>query len=493
MKAIVIGAGVAGLSSACRLAADGFEVKVLERNAFVGGKLSTFSLGEYRFDRGPSLFTLPHLLEETFSYCGKRLEDYFSYVTESTGCHYFWKDGTQLQAATNPEEFAKQAEDLFGVPAEQVAQYLQKSQWKYDLTKNVFVENSLHRWSTYKQKGVASAALQSFKLNPFTSLNSLNRRKLKHPKLVQLFDRYATYNGSDPYQTSGVMSMIPSLEFNQGVHFPVKGMQSISDALYHLALDMGVSFHFSEGAEEIEIQEGKAKGVRSTKERYPADVVVSNVDIFYTYTRLLKQPIKKRYDFRSFPSSSAIVFYWGMGKVFPELGLHNIFFSEDYKREFEQIFGDKTWPEDPTIYVHISSKVVKQDAPEGKENWFVMVNLPAQEGEEVLLPEKQKAMKQLVLKRLSEALNVEVASYIEEEEIMNPQKIEQKTGSFMGALYGGNSNSWQSAFLRHPNHTYIKGLYCAGGTVHPGGGIPLCLNSAKITVNMIKDDITIEA
>ncbi len=286
------------------------------------------------------------------------------------------------------------------------------------------------------------------------------------------------------------MSMIPHLEMQKGTYFPKEGMHSISQSLYKLALKKGVIFLLNTETIEILVSEKKAIGVliketekQNTKEIY-ADVVVSNSDVFNTYEYLLpsvKTPNKIKNQERS---SSGLIFYWGIKKVFPELDLHNIFFSKDYKEEFKAIFQNKTLPIDPTIYLNISSKEKPSDAPSGSENWFVMINAPAYENQD--WEYLKMIAKETILKKLSEYLSADIGSLIETEYILDPIGIQQQTASHKGALYGTSSNNTVAAFLRQSNRaSQIKNLYFCGGSAHPGGGIPLCLQSAKIVSQLI--------
>jgi phytoene dehydrogenase-like protein len=183
-------------------------------------------------------------------------------------------------------------------------------------------------------------------------------------------------------------------------------------------------------------------------------------------------------------SSSALIFYWGIKRTFPELDLHNIFFSTDYRTEFADIFDRKTAPADPTVYVNITSKLTPTDAPTGHENWFVMVNVPHDDGQD--WPTLIRKTRAAVLRRVSAALKIELEPLIAAERIWEPTQIEADTSSFRGALYGASSNNTLAAFLRHPNFSpKLKGLYFCGGSVHPGGGIPLCLLSARLVGELV--------
>ena len=174
-----------------------------------------------------------------------------------------------------------------------------------------------------------------------------------------------------------------------------------------------------------------------------------------------------------------MIFYWGISKLFKSLDLHNILFSSDYKNEFNQIFNEKTVPDDPTVYINITSKYKADDAPKGHENWFVMINVPHNQNQD------WKSLISIARKNIIHKINnhfeVDLEKLIVFEEYLDPIRIENKTGSYLGSLYGNSSNSKSSAFFRHANFSSkIKDLYFCGGSVHPGGGIPLALNSAKI-------------
>lgn len=483
-KALVIGAGIAGIASAIRLRKKGYQVIVLEANSYPGGKLHAILQDGYRFDLGPSLFTMPHLVTELFELFDKTPNDYFQYDKKEVICNYFWEDGHRFTASAAKTDFIKNAAKSFDEPAKQIAKYLQKNKKKYDLTASLFLEKSLHKIDTYLSKQTLKSIFQIGILDVNSTLNQINKGYFKNPKLVQLFNRYATYNGSSPYQTPGIMSMIPHLEMEYGTFFPHGGMHQISMSLYRLALDVGVQFHFNEKAQKITVQGQRATGVTTDLKNYISDCIVSNMDIFPTYKNLLKDQKAPEKTLAQERSSSALIFYWGIKKEFPELDLHNIFFSASYEQEFNAIFKERTLLDDPTVYINITSKENPSDAPSGHENWFVMINSPGNYGQDWEAI-KQKAKKNIITK-LNRILNINLEALITTEQILDPVGIESNTSSYRGALYGAASNNKFAAFLRHPNFSRsIKNLYFCGGSVHPGGGIPLCLLSAKIVADLV--------
>ena len=483
-KVIVIGSGIAGLAVSIRLALKGYNVQVFEQNSYPGGKLSSFSIKDYRFDAGPSLFTMPHLVTELFKLAGEDVKNYFEFSKKEIACNYFWQDGTSFTAYGERKKFLKEVEKIFGEPQYNVDKYLKKAKKKYDLTSSLFLEQSLHKLKTFISLDTLKALFQLKTFELQKSLHQANTQSFSSPHLIQLFDRYATYNGSDPYQTSGIMTLIQHLESAYGTFVPKKGMVSITESLFGLAKRLGVKFSFETGVKEIKVKLGVVSGIKTNSGSFSSDYVISNMDVFHTYKKLLPNEIPPINRLKQERSSSAVIFYWGIKQSFPDLDLHNIFFSKNYKKEFQAIFKDKTVSEDPTIYINITSKEVVGDAPKGCENWFIMINTPADHGQD--WTQIVNRLRSHIITNISKRLNVDLKNLIVCEQVLTPPDIESKTQSYMGALYGASSNDTMAAFLRHPNFSNrIKNLYFCGGSVHPGGGIPLCLLSAKIVDELI--------
>jgi len=485
-KAIIIGSGIAGIATSLRLKALGYDVQVFESNEYPGGKLTSFKLGPYRFDSGPSLLTMPHFIDELFDLFNEDPKDRFLYKKKDISCNYYWEDGIILNAFSDKLKFSKEVEDKLGVNSQSVLNYLNKAKRKYDLTKTIFLEKSLHKLKTFFSKDVLVGLLNlnMFQINK--SLNDVNLTELKEPHLVQLFNRFATYNGSSPYKTPGMMTLIQHLEQEYGTFVAKNGMVDITNSLFKLAKKQGVEFHFNTLVTEILVLNNKAIGVGVGSKEYFSDCVVSNMDVVPTYRRLLKKHPEPSIVLNQERSSSALIFYWGIKKEFKKLELHNIFFSKNYKEEFNSIFEKKEIFDDPTVYVNITSKDVIGDAPKGSENWFVMINAPHDNDQDWELI-KQNIRKKTI-EKLNKILKVNIEEFIEFEKVYTPKDLQQNTQSYLGSLYGSSSNNKMSAFLRHPNFSKeILNLYFCGGSVHPGGGIPLCLLSAKIVSNIIKN------
>ncbi|MFZ2286023.1 MAG: 1-hydroxycarotenoid 3,4-desaturase CrtD [Bacteroidales bacterium] len=482
-KAAVIGAGVGGMAAAIRLALKGYDTHLFETNSEPGGKIGELHLNGCRFDTGPSLFTLPELVDELFTLAGENPRDHFRYVSLPSSCRYFYDDGTLLNAWTDRERFASEAERVTGEPREKVLAFLDECAELYDLTAPIFIFSPFYQLENFRKPESINVARNFRKLNAFSTMHGVIRKRFTSAKMIQLFDRYATYNGSSPYRAPGTLNVIAHLEHNMGAYFPEKGMRAIIDALAGLARRSGVTFHTGVKVLSV-VRDGKRiTGIETSGGSVTAQVVVSDVDVIPFYRDLLKEEGMARRQERQERSTSALIFYWVMKRRFEQLDLHNIFFSSDYPAEFKSLRRGGV-SSDPTVYLFASSRVVVTDAPADRDNWFVMINVPYDRGQD--WDRVISRARADIINKVSKRLGIDIGDLIEAERILDPLLIERMTGSNRGALYGSSSNGRFAAFRRHPN---VKGryenLWFTGGTVHPGGGIPLCLASARIACDMI--------
>lgn len=428
---------------------------------------------------------MPELITELKELSGFREE--FRYQRLQTLAHYFFEDGTVIRADASQESFALELSKKLGESRKNVLDHFKRSRFYYESTAELFLNQSVSRLSNFLNLKTLKGILRSPRLGLFSSMHGRNTQSFKNKKTVQIFDRYATYNGSDPFRAPALLNQIPHLEFGLGAFLPENGMHDITSYLHRMALHTGVTFRFNERVERICLKETRVTGLVSNGKKYESSRVVCNADIHFVYKHLLPQKYTPERRIAQEKSSSAYVFYWGIKKTFPELGLHNILFSDNYEEEFHCLFKSSEPCLDPTIYINITKKFCSRDAPEDCENWFVMVNAPHNAGSGDI--RYGEAIRDVVIKKISRVLKTDVAALIEVEEKLDPKDIEVQTSSYGGSLYGNASNSRFSAFLRHPNYSkVIKGLYFAGGSVHPGGGIPLCFLSAKITSQLISED-----
>jgi phytoene desaturase len=478
----VIGAGIGGLALAIRLANQGFKVTIFEKNSYPGGKLSELTMNGFRFDKGPSLFTMPVLIDELTNLQGNSHE--FEYQKLEVITNYFYSDGTELKASANAEEFATEVHLKLNENKETVLKHLKRNAFYFKTTEDLFLKQSLHQLKNFINFKTLKGILLAPFLGLFDTMNKQNEKAFSNPKTIQLFNRFATYNGSNPYKAPALLNMISHLELNLGAYLPKKGMHQITKHLVKLAEEADVEIKYNTTVETLHVESNnRITSIKSNGVSYPFDVVASDIDIHALYNYLLPHSFTPKKLLQQEKSSSAYVFYWGINKEFAALGLHNILFSDDYKKEFDYLFSKQLPIEDPTIYINITSKYCKDDAPEGCENWFVMVNVPHNKSESI---HYATAVRKNVVDKINMMLKTDIEKYIISESTLSPIDIENQTSSFGGSLYGNSSNNKFAAFLRHANFSSsIKNLFLVGGSVHPGGGIPLCLFSAKIASQLI--------
>lgn len=478
----VIGAGIGGLALAIRLANLGFKVTIFEKNSYPGGKLSEFTMNGFRFDKGPSLLTMPTLIDELTNLQGSSHK--FEYQKLKVITNYFYADGTQLKASANVEEFASEVHLKLNENKQTVLKHIKRNAFYFKTTEDLFLKQSLHQLKNFINLKTVKGILYSPFLGLMSTMHKKNEKTFSNPKTVQLFNRFATYNGSNPYKAPALLNMISHLEFNLGAYLPKKGMHQITTHLVKLAEEATVEIKYNATVATLNVaSNNKITSIESNGVSYPFDIVASDIDIHALYKHLLPNSFTPKKLLQQEKSSSAYVFYWGINKEFTALGLHNILFSADYKKEFDYLFSKQFPTEDPTVYINITSKYCKDDAPEGCENWFVMVNVPHNKSESI---NYAAAIRKNVVDKINMMLKTDIEKYIISESALSPIDIENQTSSVGGSLYGNSSNNKFAAFLRHANFSSsIKNLFLVGGSVHPGGGIPLCLFSAKIASQLI--------
>jgi phytoene desaturase len=481
---VIVGAGLAGLACALRLNKKGKRVLVIEKNEYPGGKLAEWKDLGFRWDLGPSLFTEPKKVDELFELYEKKASDYFEYVQHDESCRYFFSDGSQITLSSNQEQVQKElSEKISKNEARNYQKYTATSNSDYGSLGALFLDNTLPTFRANFQwkylKNYPSFLSKKF----WGSLDSYNKRRFDTEKMQLIFNRFGTYNGSNPYQMSGLYNMISSPELGDGTYFPKKGMRSIIDALYQLCLEEKIEFQLGttpkiskEGFEYTFVCGNKFSG-RSAN-------IVSAIDHVTFYKSVFQDASLSENYSKQERSTSGLVFYWGIDTKIEGLGLHNVVFSDDYEKENENLFESRKNNARPTFYIHISSILNSSDAPLNGQNLFIMINTSA-----YLKPDSQylSEMKTYLIDAIQRRFGVDLSKHIVAEHHWDNAKIESLTGSYMGAIYGASSNQMTAALSRHPNKSRKhKGLYFCGGTVHPGGGIPLVLRSSKIVADLIE-------
>lgn len=481
-RGVVIGAGIAGLAVATRLRKLGYRVDVFEKNDGPGGKIALIEQDGFRWDAGPSFFTDKKEFARLFTDSGASSESYVRLRELEEACRYLYEDGRVLYGYDSAARLAKEFTRVFNEPSERVKEYLTTAERVYRSSGRLFLDKPFGVRSFMSAD--AFRAVRRLPLSVVTSrLYRYNSEQFQTKEAADFFDRFATYNGSDPKRMPALFSCLPHLEHNLGAYYVDGGMRRVAEAAAELAADRGVRMHYGREIQKITYRRHRVTGVITDSGWVKADIVVSAADIGWVYRNLIHpHPAIMKYLDRE-PSASAVVFCWGINKRFNNLSLHNVFFSEDYTRHNKQIWHEHRPPDDPTVYVNITSKMNRSHAPKGAENWFVMINVPAERNSQEWIPKIREA----VLDKLSRMLGEPIEQLIISERAYGPDHFETAYHANQGSLYGAASNSWRGAFFRHPNRSPEFGnLYFCGVTVHPGGGIPLALRSARIVAELVR-------
>ncbi|MBE2188077.1 MAG: phytoene desaturase [Desulfobulbaceae bacterium] len=483
-KIAIVGAGLGGLSTAIRLAKSGFDVDIFEQNNEVGGKVSEILMGDYRFDTGPSVITLIDVINELFELAGADLSEQLDFIKIDPISRNIFYDGQHFDLYSNVDLLKSEYTRFTGIDPDQINKYILKITNIYKLTADIFLHQPLHEYKKLIKEKKFPPLSDFLFIDAFRTMHDANKSYFIDEHIVQVFDRYATYNGSSPYLIPATLNIIAYVELILGSYYIKGGIHQLVKAIHGLARKVGVKIFLNTKVDEILHDGNQIKGIRIGKDTSYYDYVVANSDVVETFRTLLSGfPAMTKKMEKIEPSLSGMVFMWGINKTHENLLHHNVFYSKDYKNEFVEIFDSKIMPTDPTIYLAITSKTEKNHAPLLSENWFILINMPYIN--ENLKKEEFDLMRQRVLNKLKE-FGYDIESNIEYESIITPYDLQNRYGANKGSIYGISSNSKFTAFKRHPNRSkLLKNLFFAGGSVHPGGGVPLVILSGKHVADLI--------
>lgn len=484
---LIVGGGLGGLSAAVRLAHAGKKVVLLEKNDHLGGKCDRVSWEGYHFDTGPSLLSMPFVLQEVFADCGRDWRDYLSLRrVETPACKYFFPDGSEFCIPDSMEKLRSEIARVFPHELDGFDRFIRYAASLYEVSGPLFLFAPFSLKNIFKTpfstllKGMGA-------LRPRT-MNQVIESYFRDPRLVQLLRRYATYNGSDPWRTPQTFCVIPYVEWQFGAWHVEGGMYAMVKALEQLAKEVGVDIRLGQGVTKIVADQDRCIQGVDTKDNglLAARMVVCNQDAISAHVHLLQGipalQQKKQSLIKKETSVSGFVLLAAVKKTCSSLAYHNVFFCENYDQEFRQIFQKACPLVDPTIYISIPSKMDSSLAPAEGDAWFVLVNAPPLDR---FSPWEGEAYEEKILHQLLCKIPALSKSDILWTRHHTPQFFAEQYGAWQGSLYGQSSNRLVDAFFRVPNESKVKGLFFCGGSAHPGGGIPLVLSSGKMAAQAV--------
>ena len=490
-RVAVIGAGMGGMCTAARLAKAGYEVTVFESSDRHGGKCRTEWIGNYAFDTGPSLLTLPAVYRDFFQRTGDVMGRGVELQPVSPSFDYRFADGSAVRFANlSRKETLAAIDKSFGdSAAQQWDQLMRQAEAMWDVSREPFIESELRSVLSLLKRPTLLRDLRT--IAPWKSLRDL---KVKDQRLRKILNRYATYSGSDPRVAPAVLASIAFVEEAFGAWHIKGGVGKLADAVYQRSLDRGVKFEFNTSVTQIN-HDGKATtGISLADGRVLGySIVVANADATAVYNKLITGKVKKLRRERANlakadPSLAGFSLLLGLrpGENPTGLSHHNIFFPNDYDAEFADIFDRKQPVQDPTIYLCAPQDASMVKHP-GHEAWFVLVNAPRhdlKDGFDWNDADFNHRYAMQIIDSL-ESHGISIRDRLEVLEIRTPSDLERTVAAPGGAIYGTASNGARSAFMRAKNRSPLKGLYCVGGSAHPGGGLPLVGLSAEIVAQAI--------
>jgi 1-hydroxycarotenoid 3,4-desaturase len=482
-NAVVIGAGVGGLAAALQLRRAGMAVTLLERGERVGGKLREIEVAGRRLPGGPSVLTMRHVFEELFE---GRLHEYVELVPVEPLCRHFWPDGAQLDLFIDAERTAREIERLSGAADSRGYLALRRRAARvYEAVRGPFMERPLSWTELASPRGI----LAMTRIDGMRSLWKALEEHFRDPRLRQLFGRYATYNGSSPLHAPATLQVILHVENAFGIFAARGGIYRLAEALLQRARDAGVEVRTGAEVEEVLVERERARGVRLRGETLRADVVVANCDVAQLYEQLLpavKAAPKLAAKYRQSQLSSSAYVLLGACKRAPlDLLHHDVFFSRDYPREFGDLIDRRAPPDEPTVYLCADDRPPLGAPPDdGTERFFLLTNAPPLDergGRVDWEAEAARCRARIVAALARFGWPLETVA----EQALTPPAFAARFPASRGALYGLSSNSAMAAFKRPPNKVAgVAGLYCVGGTVHPGAGLPMVALSAKMAAEL---------
>lgn len=476
---VVVGAGVGGLAVAIRLAAAGHRVVVLERSATVGGKLAAAGHGGFSFDVGPALLTLPHVFDELLALASTTLAGELDLVRLDPQFHYHWSDGAELVVPDDRDATADAFERFARGAGAAWRRFDERGRRVWDVSERTFFAGAMSGPWELLRRMRSPADLAA--IDPLHTLHRCAADHFDDPRLVQWVGRYATYSGSSPYRAPATLACIPHVESRFGCWYPRGGLDTLRATLQRVAEASGVEIRVGVEVAGITASGGAVTGVAlDDGTTIASDVVVANADAEHVYHDLLPDERALRRVRRADRSTSGLVLIAAVRGRTPGVGHHNVWFAADDRAEFADLESGRM-AQDPTIYACVSAVTDPSQAPDGAENWFLLVNTPS--GARL----DGGAEGRLLLDRLA-ARGVDLRDRVSWSDTITPIDFEARHRSPGGAIYGTSSNGRRAAFLRPGNRGAVRGLYLVGGSSHPGGGLPLVTMSARIVAAMIAAD-----
>jgi len=487
--ALVIGAGIGGIATAARLAKNGYDVTVLEKESTPGGRCNQIVRDGHRFDIGPTLFLMPEIWEEAFASLGEKMSDHLALKRIDPTYKVHFDDGLQLALTSNIGDMQTQLEKVEKSAFTGFLNYIAEGSKHYKLSVEKFVGRNFY--SLFEYFSLANLPL-IVQLKALQKHYANTGRFFKDERLKAAFTFQNMYLGLSPYDAPATYSLLQYTELAEGVWYPMGGMYAAIQALVNVAERLGVRFVYNTAVKCLNVERSNVQRVHSATledgRELTADIFIGNADLPYIYKELLPDRAEAEKLDKKLYTCSTIMFYWGVDKQYPQIAHHNVFLGGDYKASFDRIFKDHTLPEVPSFYVHAPARTDPAAAPAGQDTLYVLVPVghldarTAQDWDALV-----RRARETVFARLAKEMGVtDLREHIKFEIVYQPKVWKERFNLEKGAAFGLSHNFWQVGYLRpHNRHAKYRNLYFAGASTHPGTGLPIVLLSARLTTERI--------
>jgi len=481
-KVIIIGAGIGGITTAIHLARKGFDVKVVEKNEFPGGRCGNFEKQGHRFDVGATLLMMTDIYKKTWESFGKDIFKELDLIRMDPIYSIKFCGDKQILFSSDLTHMQEQLETIEPGSYERFLKYLSESFSTYKLSmKHIIDRNYSHAFQFFNLKNL----FLMFKFRAFSNHYRHTARFFKSEFLRVVFTFQNIYVGQNPFESSAIFAMLPFLELTDGVWFPKGGMFKIVENLISIAQENNVEFEYNKAVRKIVTERYRATGVElENGEMEHADIVIANADLPYVYNNLLPDKRKagrlKKLEY----TCSAFIFHFALDKEFPQIEQHNVFVSKDYKKNIDAVFKDKELPADMSFYLHAPARHDESAAPLGQDSISVIVPVGRyDENNKQDWNHLRSLARKAVMQRLVEEGLTDFEQHIKFEACYTPKTWESLFNVSFGSVFGSLSHRLlQMGYMRpHNQHKKYRNLFFTGGSTHPGNGIPMVLLSAKLT------------
>lgn len=481
-RVAVIGAGLGGMSAALSLAAAGCAVDLYEKNGHLGGKLNVLTLDGFSFDMGPSIFTLPHIFQELFARAGRRLEDYVTLQPVTPHWRNFFEDGMVLDLDPDPVRMSQELAKAGSGLEAPFREFLRYSQRQYDLIDEGYFRQGLDTLSElFRHYG-----WRVLKLDFWRTMDGSVRRRLPNPYLQDIFSFFIKYVGSSAVRAPGFMNLLPHIQFGYGLWYVSGGMSNLARGMEKVLSELGVVIHRNCEVTRMVTEGGRVTGVEAGGSFRAADWVVCNMEVIPACEKLLgRSPSawrRRQYE----PACSGIVIHLGVDRVYDQLAHHNFFYSRNQRKHFDTVFRRHELPDDPTLYVVAPARSDPGVAPSGCDNIKILPHIPWIDPRKPCSAEDYLALRERVLEKL-ERMGLEgLRRHVVVEHFWTPFDIQAMYGSHGGAIYGVVSDIWKNMAFKAPKRSReFANLLFVGGSVNPGGGMPMVTLCGQLASDII--------